>query len=85
MLMQKSVDFNIELNAKDGLGLTAFHTACCLGNTRIVEMMIDKAERFKIELTAKTKRGETGFDIAKTNGKTEVVNLIKRKLPSIAF
>ena len=39
----------------------------------------------KIDITATDKDGRTGFMIAQDYGNTEIVNLIKEKLPSIAF
>ena len=53
MLIQKSAEFNIDLNAKDEDGMTAFHLACTRGRKNIVEMIIDNAESFKIDLTKK--------------------------------
>ena len=47
-------------------------------------MMIN-AESYKIDLTAKDLEGETGFQLAKGSGKMDIVNIMKRKMPKIAF
>ena len=85
MLVQKSADLNIDLNAKDQSGMTAFHLACFRGKKDIVEMMINYADSFKIDLVAKDLDGQTGFSWAKLLGESDVVDVIKRKMPKIAF
>ena len=85
MLLQKSAELNIHLNAKNLDGWTGFHQACYNGMTTTVERMMDNAESFKLELTAKTRYGETGFQLAKQTKEYDVINLIKRKMPSIAY
>ncbi len=84
MLIQKSTEFYIHLNAKDkNGGSTAFHWACKLGKTRIVEMMIENFETFKkyqllenfetfkIDLATKDNFGMTGVQIAKNHQKND--------------
>ena len=82
MIMKNSVKFNIELNAKDNYGSTAFHFACRYGKTSIVDMMINNSESLKLDLTSRNNDRETGFEFL---GRTDVVNLIHTKLPEIAF
>ena len=77
MLINKSFELNIDLNAKTDAGYTSFHFACMNGRTNIVEMMIENAENFKIDVNAKTAAGYTGFQIAGQYGKIDVVQLIK--------
>ena len=88
MLIQKSAEFNIELNAKDGYGKTAFHVACesCnrTGNTTTVNKMMENAVYFGFDLKAKDNFGRTGFQIAKYMGHTSVARVIETKMPSIA-
>ena len=84
LIMKNYVEFNIELNTKDKYGYTAFHWACCYGSTRTVQIMINNSESFKLDLTVRN-NGETGFQIAQDCGESEVVNLIKSKMPKIAF
>ena len=67
MLVKKSLEFNIELNAKDNNGQTAFHLVCMNrrwsifngnwvpGNSmwiKIAKMLIEKSVDFKILLNA---------------------------------
>ena len=84
LLIQKSAQFNIELNARDNEGFTAFHLACMEGRTSTVEIMMNNAKSFKLDLTAIDKGNRTGFQLAEHFRKKDVVNLIKRKMPSIA-
>ena len=85
MLLQKFSEFNIDLNTKDRSGMTAFHWACSWGQKDIVEMMMNYANSFKIDLVAKNWTGKTGFSWAESIGENDIVNLIKRKMPEIAF
>ena len=78
MIIENSAMLNIDLNAKNNDGLTAFHYACTWGNTSIVEMMINNSESLKLDLDS------TGFQWAQGCGRTDVVNLIRRKMPQIA-
>ena len=48
-------------------------------------MIIDNAESFKIDLTKTDNSGRTGFQRAKDNGKNDIVNIIKERMPNIAF
>ena len=50
MLKQKSAEFNIELNAKDKYGTTAFHLACENGHSKVSEMLIQKSAEVNITL-----------------------------------
>ena len=50
ILIQKSGEFNIKLNAEDKNGQTAFHMACDRGKTSIVEMMIANGKSFNLDL-----------------------------------
>ena len=65
--MHKSTEFNIDLNARDEDGKTAFHFACRYGRKDVVEMMVNNADFFKIDLKAKDKDGKTGFQYAVDN------------------
>ena len=66
-LIHKSTEFNIDLNARDEDGKTAFHFACRYGRKDVVEMMVNNADFFKIDLKAKDKDGKTGFQYAVDN------------------
>ena len=79
VLMQKSTELEIDLNAKDIHELTAFHWACVNSETSIVEMMIENAKIYNLDLEAKDECGKSGYDLASIN----TINLIKQKFPSI--
>ena len=53
MILQKSRHFNIDVNAKNQYGETAFHFACDNGQTEVAEMLIQKSREFNIDLNAK--------------------------------
>ena len=82
--MKKSAEFNIELNAKDTLGRTAFHWACIFNRTSIVELMISD-NSLNLDLTARNNEGKTGYQLAQEWNRTDVVNLIQSQMPNIAF
>ena len=85
MLVLKSTEINIDLNAKDEEGMTAFHLACMWGNERIVGMMIDNAKSFKLDFITIDNNGRTGFQCAKHHERKNVVKIIRRKMPKIAL
>ena len=85
MFLKNSAELNFELDAKDYYGRTAFLRACWNSKTRVVELLINNSEAFKLDLTATDNVGKTGFKWAQDNVKYEVVNLIKSKMPNIAF
>ena len=62
--MQKSMKFNIDLNARDNSGYTAFHCACLEGHPKIAEMLILKSTEVNIDLNAVTNSGKTAFHLA---------------------
>ena len=82
--MKNSAEFNIMLNGKNKIGMSAFHWVCGNDHTSIIEMMISKAESLKLDLAARNNRRRTGYEVAKYNGESEAVNLIKSKLCSLA-
>ena len=84
MIIEKSQDFNIELNARGLDGRTGFHLVCQSGLTKTIECMIDNSVLFGIDLTIKDIWGRSGFQLAVDSQQENVINLIKRKMPNIA-
>ena len=82
MLMQKSDEFNIDLNVKDIHGYTAFHLACVNGEEKVVEMMINKAKYFELDLEVEDNYGNTGYELAKDSCAIDM-DIFKRKLPRL--
>ena len=81
LLIKRSTDHKIDLNAKNSSGWTGFHLACGFGHTEIVEMLIDNSEACKLDLSAKEyENGRTGIQLAEYLENTSLVNLIKGKL-----
>ena len=62
--MQKSIEFNIDLNGLTNLGDTPFHLACLWNHKTIIEMLLINAEAFKIDLGVKDNYGKTGFQLS---------------------
>ena len=61
MMILKSVEFNIDLNAYNYDGKTAFHEACSESNFEIVDLIIKKSIEFKIDLNARDDMQKTPF------------------------
>ena len=49
-MIQKSTDFDIDLNTKSLKDKTAFHFACEKGQSKIAEMLIQKSSDFNTDL-----------------------------------
>ena len=61
-IMKNSVEFGINLNAKDYVpGFTAFHDACQLGKMMITDIFIKNYLDLNIELNSKCGFGRTAF------------------------
>ena len=77
MLMQKSAEFGINLNAKDNIsGRTAFHLACAFGKTEIARMIVQKSTELNIELNNKNRYGWTAFQLASNHGRVDIVDMM---------
>ena len=61
MFVQKSVEFKINLNAKNENGDTGFHFACYNDDSKIVEMLVQKSAEFNIDLNTINEDGKAGF------------------------
>ena len=59
----ESLEFKIDLNAKNEDGATAFHLACMYGGSKIAERLIQKSIDFNINLNAKDNGGLTPFHL----------------------
>ena len=69
---------SIDLNVRDNLGSTPFHTACSLLKTEAVKLMLDfSQENDKIDLNASDDGGQTALHWAcRFDGNTEMTKLI---------
>ena len=61
MLIEKSAELNIDLNAKGSGGRTAFHWTCW-GHTNLAEMFMQKSAEFNIDLNTKQNADRTTVD-----------------------
>ena len=78
-LMKKSIEFKIDLNARDNFGNTAFHKACKNDHSKIAEMFIQKSAEFNIELNTKDQYGKTAFQYACQNGHCKIAEMFIQK------
>ena len=75
LLIQKSGELKIDLNAKNFEGNSALHMACSYGHTELVHMLLQKSVEFNIDLNAKNRFGTSAFHSACTNGHNEIVQM----------
>ena len=55
MLVQKSAEFNINLNEKDVFGHSGFHNACNGGHLKVAKMLMLSSAEYNIDLNSKEK------------------------------
>ena len=53
MLKLKSSDYNIDINAKNYVGIAAFHMACFDGHSKTAETLVQKSVDFSIGLNCR--------------------------------
>ena len=76
-LIQKSVKFNINLNAKGVYSWTAFQFACKEGHSKIAEILVQKSNEFRIDINAKTRdHDSTAFHLACEYGHSIIAEMI---------
>ena len=77
MLLEKSVNFDIDIHAMNANGQTAFHLACDKGQTEIVQLLLQKSSQLKIALNC----GNGAYHGADDAGKSNflLINLQSRK------
>lgn len=80
MLMQKSGQLKLNLNAKNGYyGQTAFHLVCINGHSMIAKMFLEKATDINLDVNARGKNGMTAFHGACKNGQMKIADLLIKK------
>ena len=75
MLIQKSTQFNIDLNAEDFLRRTALHLVSQRGHSNVAQILILKSTESKINLNAKDRCGYTALHLASLHGHSKVVDM----------
>ena len=76
LLLDYSGDRNIDLNAIDICGTTAFMIACDGGRKDVVKLLLDHSEDRKIVLNARDEHGRTALVRACMKGNKDVVKLL---------
>ena len=69
-------DKDIDWNAQDELGITAFIDACRSGHIEMVKLLLDNSNSKGINLNAQAEDGVTAFIAACKSGKTEIIKLL---------
>ena len=75
MLLKKSVELNIDLNAKDTADRTALHWACINGHFKIVEIILKKSTELNIDLNTANVFGQTAFYEAYIHGHSKTAEM----------
>lgn len=63
ILVKKSLNLKVNLNAKDKNGKTGLHLACINGHSKIIEMLIENSVEQNIDLNSKDEDGRTTFHL----------------------
>ena len=64
IFMEISATLSIDLNAKDIIGQTAFHSACASGRFNVAKMFIENSANLSFDFNAYDNVGHTAFDWA---------------------
>ena len=70
---------NIDLNAKDKYGQTAFISSCKNGHVKIAKMIVQKTSEFNIDLNAKDRNDKTAFNVACEYKNSKVAKMLAQK------
>ena len=79
LIIEKSSELNIDLNAKGTYGKTPFHLACEYGHLSVADLIMKNSLEFKIDLSASCKfwrMGQTALHLACYNGHSKIAELI---------
>ena len=82
MLIRNSTDLNIDLNARDLEGRTAFHLACGQEHSELADVIIKSSEETNIELNAQDKDGWTPFHFVCVYGQSKIAEMLLCKYNS---
>ena len=61
LIIEKSFEFKMDLDSKDGLCWTAFLLACVKNQLNVVELIVQKSTKYNIDLTTRENYGRTAF------------------------
>ena len=79
-ILVNSSNQNIDINAKNNNGETAFHMAFKHRQSTIIEMLIQNASKYSIGLDVVNNAGQTGYDLILTNGNSnDIVKMLTEK------
>ena len=75
-MLQKSTEFNINLNAEDNFKQTPFHLACKNNQLEVVKFLIQNSAEWNIDLSAVDNDGYTAFNKVCKEGPESIKELI---------
>ena len=76
IFMEISATLSIDLNAKDIIGQTAFHSACASGRFNVAKIFIENSSNLSFDFNAYNNNvGQTAFDLACSFGNINVVKM----------
>ena len=73
LILEIAADLNIDLNAKDNQGLTAFHWVCLRGDTELAKILVKNS---KLDSSARDNSGSTSFHYACRYAHSEIAELL---------
>ena len=75
IFMENSATLSIDLNAKDIIGQTAFHSACASGRFNVAKIFIENSANLSFDFNAYDNVGHTAFNWACSFGNINVVKM----------
>ena len=76
LMVTKSKEYGIDLNASDDNGCTGFWFACFEGHEEVVNLMLTSSIEYDIDLNARNHYGCTGLIVACDKGHIEIAKLM---------
>ena len=73
LILDNAADLNIDMNAKDNQGLSAFHWICLRGDTELAKILVKNS---KLDFSARDNSGSTSFHYACRYAHSEIAELL---------
>ena len=83
IIIEKSIDFHLNLNKQDNCDRTPFQNACSKGYKKIVDMLLKKSSEFNFKLGCKNALGLTAFHFACLMDHYEIAEMLMQKSSEI--
>ena len=76
LLLKESESKDIQINATNRNGDTAFHMACSKGQIEVATCLLNESQSRNIPVSIKNKSGNTAFHLACSEGQEGIVTLL---------